>query len=91
MATKPTKIVKGGFRATLALVISIVALILSILAYNSTVREEGFKAQVKDLQNAMENIKAESAEQFEKLRNETAKTLEKVSDVVREKKMAGEE
>ena len=28
-----TKIVKGGFRATLALIISIIALILSIMAY----------------------------------------------------------
>ena len=85
MATKPTKIVKGGFRATLALTISLFALVLSILAYTSTVKEEGLKAQVKDLRATIEKIKTESAEQLERLRNETAKTLEKASQIVKMK------
>jgi hypothetical protein len=81
--TEPTKIVEGGFRATLALIISLFALFLSILAYTSTGREEGLKAQIKDLQTTMERVKAESAEQLLKLRNETARTLEKMSEIVK--------
>jgi hypothetical protein len=44
-----TKVVKGGFRATLALIISIVALILAIVAFNqmSKVRDETAKALEK--------------------------------------------
>ena len=45
-----TKIVKGGFRATLALVISIIALILAVMAYNSVGRGVDLNDQIKDLQ-----------------------------------------
>ena len=45
-----TKIVKGGFRATLALIISIIALILSFVAYSSPARDEGLNPQIKSLQ-----------------------------------------
>jgi uncharacterized membrane protein (DUF106 family) len=83
---EPTKVVKGGFRATLALIFSVIALVLSILAYTSSDREEGLKARIKDLQGAMESIKRESADQLDKLRNETAKRLEKMSRMVKKEK-----
>lgn len=82
------KIVKGGFRATLALIISIVALILSIMAYTSAGIEEDFRAHIKDLQTKMENIKQESSKQIDKLRGETANTLEKLSNAVKKKEQA---
>jgi len=74
-----TKIVKGGFRATLALIISIVALLISIFAYMSTEREEDFK----DLQTKLENMKKESAKQVDKLRGETADALEKLGKAIK--------
>jgi hypothetical protein len=78
-----TKIVKGGFRATLALIISIIALILSFVAYSSPARDEGLNPQIKSLQAAMEKMKADSAGQLEKLRNETAQALDKMSNALR--------
>jgi len=80
---EPTKIVKGGFRATLALLVSIIALIFSILAFSSSKSEEALKARIQDLQATMEKMKAESTEQLDKLRNETANTLEKISKTIK--------
>ena len=74
-----TKIVKGGFRATLALIISIIALILAIMAYMSTTKEEEVLGRIKNLQTRMDQIKQESSKQFDKLRNETSDALEKIS------------
>jgi predicted PurR-regulated permease PerM len=85
-----TKIVKGGFRATLALVISIIALILSIVAYTSTAREEDLNARIKDLQASLENMKQESSKQVDKLRDETANALEKLGKVVKKSEEAQE-
>jgi hypothetical protein len=79
------KVVKGGFRATLALIISIIALILSIMAYTSTGKEEDLRARVKDLQTKMESMKQESSKQIDKLRGETANALEKLSNAVKKK------
>jgi uncharacterized membrane protein (DUF106 family) len=83
--TGETKIVKGGFRATLALIISIIALILSIMAYTSTGKEEDLRARIKDLQTKMESMKQESSKQIDKLRGETANALEKLSNAVKKK------
>jgi uncharacterized membrane protein (DUF106 family) len=83
--TGETKIVKGGFRATLALIISIIALILSIMAYTSTGKEEDLRARIKDLQTKMESMKQESSKQIDKLRGETASALEKLSNAVKKK------
>lgn len=80
---QPTKIVKGGFRATLALIIAVIAIILSFLAYTASEKEQGMKARISDLQTTMEKMKAESTEQLDKLRNETAKALEKMSNVLK--------
>jgi hypothetical protein len=80
-----TKIVKGGFRATLALLISIIALILSVMAYTSAGKEEDLKVRIKDLQTKMESMKDESSKQIDKLRGETANALEKLSNAVKKK------
>ena len=85
-----TKIVKGGFRATLALIISIIALILSIMAYTATSNKEELIGRIKNLQTKMDQVKQESSKQFDKLRGETADALEKLSKSVK-KKEAGEE
>ena len=75
-----TKVVKGGFRATLALIISIIALIVAIIAYQSTGKESDLNTRIKDLQAKMENMKQETSKKLDKLRNETADTLEKIGE-----------
>jgi len=74
-----TKVVKGGFRATLALIISVIALILSLLAYSTTGKQEDLKARIKDMQATIEVMKQETAKKMDTLRSETADTLDKLS------------
>ncbi len=81
-----TKVVKGGFRATLALIISIIALILSFLAYNSTGKEEDLKGRIKELQGTIETMKQETSKKLDLLRNETVDTLEKLSNRLKKEK-----
>jgi gas vesicle protein len=84
-----TKVVKGGFRATLALIISIIALILAIIAYQSTGKEATLNERIKDLQTKIENMKQETSKKIDKLRNETADTLGKIGKSI--KKEEGEQ
>jgi len=77
------KVVKGGFRATLALIISIVALIVAIVVFNRTGGEADLNAQIRDLQVRMEKMKKETSERVTKVREETAKALEKISKAVK--------
>lgn len=72
------KVVRGGFRATLALIISIIALILAIVAFNRTGGQADLNAQIKDLRGKMEKMKKETTEKVSKVRQETAKALEKI-------------
>ena len=74
-----TKVVKGGFRATLALIISVIALVLSFLAYITTGTEEDLRNRIKELQGTIEIMKQETSKKMDMLRNETADTLEKMS------------
>ncbi|MCG6881905.1 MAG: hypothetical protein LJE96_22505 [Deltaproteobacteria bacterium] len=83
---EPTKIVKGGFRATLALVISVIAFFISIFAYTASQNEKNLNARLQDFQSKFEKMKAESAAQLNSLRNETAKALEKMSNAVKNEK-----
>ncbi len=80
------KVVKGGFRATLALIISIVALILAIIAYNRTGGQANLNAQINDLRSKMEKMKTETSERVNKVREETSKALKIMGiDVEKEK------
>ena len=80
-----TKVVKGGFRATLALIISIIALVLSVLAYNRTGDQLTFNAEIKKLQTKMNEMKKETSEQMGKIRQETGKALEKIGKAIKKK------
>lgn len=72
------KVVKGGFRASLALIISIIALIVAIVAFNRTGGQADLNAEIKDLRTKMEKMKKETAERVSKVRQETSKALEKI-------------
>jgi predicted Holliday junction resolvase-like endonuclease len=83
--TPETRGVKGGFRATLALIISIIALVLAIIAFNRTGGQGDLNAQIKDLKTKMET--KETSEKVSKVRQETTKALEKVGiDIKKEDK-----
>jgi hypothetical protein len=82
---KEQKIVKGGFRATLALIISVIALIVSVFAYTATMREEEMTARIRDTQASLERMRQESAKQIDKLRDETANALERLGEAVKPK------
>ena len=72
------KIVKGGFRATLALLISIVAIILAFIAYNRTGNQAELNVKIKSLQTKMEKMRGETSERLNKAREETTKALKKM-------------
>lgn len=77
------KIVKGGFRASLALVISIIALILAVIAFERTGGKNDLNIRVQDLQRKMEEMKKETAKRVDSLREETANTLEKIGKAIK--------
>ena len=70
-----TKIVKGGFRATLAMIISIIALIIAIVAFNQSGDNAALKAQINELQSKMKALSTETSEKVNKVREETNKLL----------------
>jgi gas vesicle protein len=82
---KETKVVKGGFRATLALIVSVIALIVSVAAYSSTLREEEMRDRIRDMQTSLERMKEESSRQIDRLRDETANALERLGEAVKKK------
>ena len=59
---KKTVKVKGGFRSTLALLISIIALIVAVIAYNRTGGDMDMQKQLNELQGTMEKMKGELAQ-----------------------------
>ena len=83
-----TKIVKGGFRATLALLISIIALILSLLAYNRAADQSTFNTEIKNLQKKMSEIKKETSEQLGKIRQETGNAIENMGKAIKKEESA---
>jgi hypothetical protein len=79
------KVVKGGFRATMALIIAVVALIFSVISYQRTGGLVGLNDQVKGLEKTTEKLKEETIQHVEKLeertkrlKKETGEALEKL-------------
>ena len=76
------KIVRGGFRSTVALLISIIALILAIMALERSGGENNLKAQIQDVQKRMEEIKRETAKRVEDMRQETVDAVERMKGAI---------
>jgi len=85
-----TKIVRGGFRASLALIISIIALIVAIVAYNRTGGEANFRAQINNLQAKIKTLGTETSEKVDKVRQETAKALKKIGVEIKKERVEKE-
>jgi Skp family chaperone for outer membrane proteins len=79
------RIVKGGFRANLALLISIVALVLSIVAYQRTGGQADLESRIKTLNEKMKTMKVESADRMNTIIQDTKKGLEKLSIEIEKK------
>ena len=74
--TNEKKVVKGGLRATLALLISIIALVLAIISFHRTVSQTDLNAEVKNLQEKLKEVKQETADRVNKIREETGLRLQ---------------
>ena len=73
----------GSFRALLSLVISIIALILAIMAFERTGGKDDLNAQIKDLQIKIEAMRKETARRVDSIREETGTTLERIGKAIR--------
>jgi len=82
---KNTVKVKGGFRSTLAFLISVIALVVAVIAYNRTGGDIDLKKKLNELQGTMEKMKAETSKGFGKLREETSKALDLLSKTIKGK------
>ena len=69
---------RGTFRSTLALLISIIALILAIVAYSRTGEDLDWKSEITKLQTQISEMKKRRAGQIKKIREETGKAIEKL-------------
>jgi len=76
------KIVKGGFRATLALVIAIIALIFSIVSYQRTGGMTGLNDEIEALQKKTDKLKKETIQQVEKLEEKTKKLTQETGEAL---------
>jgi hypothetical protein len=85
------KIVKGGFRATLALIVSIIALIFAIVAFNRTGGEADLRAQISELQGTIKTLRMETSEKVDKVRQETTKALKKIGVEIKKEEPKKEE
>ncbi len=82
MAEKAQRIVRGGFRATLALIIAIIALIFSIISYQRTGGMVGLQNEIKTLQGKTETLKRETVQQVEKLEQKTKKLKQETGEAL---------
>jgi len=82
MTERAQKIVKGGFRATMALIIAIIALIFSAISYQRTGGMVGLEGEIKALQNKTETLKNETIQQVEKLEEKTKKLKQETGEAL---------
>jgi hypothetical protein len=75
---QPIKIVKGGVRATLALLFSIVALAFSILTFYRTTDPTEYQTEIIELKEKLDKMKKETSERISKIRQETANAVKKL-------------
>ncbi|MBW2057332.1 MAG: hypothetical protein JRJ26_07525 [Deltaproteobacteria bacterium] len=73
---------RGGFRATLALLISIIALIVAFIAFERTGGNRELNLRIQDLQTKIETMKKETAKRMDTIRQQTAEALEKVGRAI---------
>jgi predicted PurR-regulated permease PerM len=81
-----TKIVKGGFRATLALIIAIIAIIISVVAYSRTGENSAMRAQIDKLKATVQDVQNETSQKLDQVRQQTASALENLGKSLKQEK-----
>jgi hypothetical protein len=76
------KAAKGEFRATLALIIAVIALIFSIVSYQRTGGLAGLNDRIKTLQRSTDTLKKETIQQMEKLEEKTKKYTKETGEAL---------
>jgi len=66
---------KAKFRATLALLFSIIALIIAAIALNRTGTQEEFNAEILELRQKLEKTTRDTAEKMKQYGQETSRAL----------------
>ena len=79
------KIVTGRFRANLALIFSILALVVSLVAFSRAGDHRVLKAEIKNLQEKMVEVKEETADRLDKVRQDTGRVLDKLGNSLKYK------
>lgn len=73
---------KGSFLTTLALLISIIALLLALIAFQRTGGKDNINLQVRDLQAKIDKISSEMVIRVDALWKKSAETLENVGKAI---------
>lgn len=76
------KIVKGGFRATLALIVAVIALILAIISYQRTGGLVGLNDEIKALQKKTDTLRNDTIQKVEKLEEKTKKLKQETGEAL---------
>jgi uncharacterized protein HemX len=66
---------KAKFRATLALLFSIIALIIAVMAFNRTTTQEELNAEILELRQKLETMTQDTAEKLKQYGQETSRAL----------------
>jgi hypothetical protein len=75
--------ITGGFIATLALIISIIALVMAYIALERTGGDKDLDFQLRDLKTRVEELKEETAKRVDDIREETADALERIGKAMK--------
>ena len=73
----------GNFLTTLALLISIIALLLALIAFQRTGGNYNMSLEVKDLQAKIDKISSETVKRIDALREEAAEIIKKLGKGVK--------
>ncbi len=76
---------RGGATSTLALVIALIALIISLFALNRTTDQKAIYEEIRQMQEGALSGTRKASEKMERLVRDTAEVLEKISGKIEKK------
>jgi hypothetical protein len=65
------------------LIFSLLALAISLVAFHQAGNRRGLKAEIKNLQGKLADLKEETADRLEKVQKETGQALEKIGEAIK--------
>ncbi len=79
------EVAKVAGRATLAIIVSIVVLVLAIVAFTRTLERTDLDSRLGELQKRVETLKQETLEKVDRVREETSRALENLGQAIEKK------